>query len=383
MAISAFYGLQGSPMIVDDGVICYPGGLDAYGNDVLPGYAGAHKADIVIVLMDIGSVVDEVIAAVPNIYAWSPIDHDPIPRSVIHAARQCKGFIAYSMWGFKKLIEAGLKPYYVPHAVSSERFHIVDKVEARQALKLPEDAFIVSIVSANKGAPSRKCFDEQIRAFSYFLGDVPNAILYLHTRKRAPGGEDVEYLLELNGVPEANYRFVPQLHYHAGLLDHAYMNNVYNASDVLMNASRGGGFELPLIEAQMAGCPVITTDFSAMPELVKTGWTVPVKDKFYTGFESYQVTPSIDGLYVALKEAHTFEQPDETRARTRDRVLDYDIKNVTEKYWKPTLEMIAKEIAQDGEETEPTKPQAATVAEPTGEVQEAGVELSLGVVEAG
>jgi hypothetical protein len=64
-------------------------------------------------------------------------------------------------------------------------------------------------------------------------------------------------------------------------------------------------------------------------------------------------------------------------------VLDYDIKNVTEKYWKPTLELIAKEIAQDGEETEPTKPQAATVAEPTGEVQEAGVGVSLGVVEAG
>ena len=45
----------------------------------------------------------------------------------------------------------------------------------------PKDAFVVGMVAANKGAPSRKAFSQALLAFSRFAKAHDNAFLYLHT----------------------------------------------------------------------------------------------------------------------------------------------------------------------------------------------------------
>src|SRR6185369_14100633 len=59
-----------------------------------------------------------------------------------------------------------------------------------------------------------------------------------------------------------------------GLITDEMVNWVYNAADVKLMLSFGEGFGLTDVEAQMAGCPCIMTDFSASSELCFTGWTV-------------------------------------------------------------------------------------------------------------
>jgi hypothetical protein len=69
-----------------------------------------------------------------------------------------------SRFGETQLRNAGLDPLYAPHAVDCDIYRPYDKAK-RGELNLPADAFIVGVVAANKGNPSRKCFPEIFRAF--------------------------------------------------------------------------------------------------------------------------------------------------------------------------------------------------------------------------
>jgi glycosyltransferase involved in cell wall biosynthesis len=47
------------------------------------------------------------------------------------------------------------------------------------------------------------------------------------------------------------------------------VNRLYNLCDVTVLPSTGEGFGLPIIESLAAGVPVVATDYSACPELVR------------------------------------------------------------------------------------------------------------------
>lgn len=376
LTVSAFYGLQGTLLELDDLPIL-PGGADAFGNDVLPGHKDKASADIVITLMDLEALNPDVLEMLDCVYAWIPVDHDPVQDGLVEMAQHTKGIIAMSRFGYQQLAAKGVHCYYIPHSIDSQVYFPVDREEARTSLGLPEDAFIVSMVLANKGAPSRKAFDQQIRAFAAFRAKQPSAFLYLHTRKMAVGGEDIEKILALNHVPADRVKFAPQYLYSTGMLDHKYMRYVYSASDVLMNATRGEGFGIPIMEAQMCGCPVIVTNFSAMPELVYTGWVVPWVDKTYTGWKSYQVIPSVKGITDALQQAYSIRGDEDLRREARERVMHYDTAQVVEKYWKPVLEHIELTRQEPAAAEIPAVEETGSNGREPEEVREQGLGLSL------
>lgn len=345
--ISAFYGLQGA-IQEWKGIKVLPGGYEPYGNDTILGDMTYYKRDILLSLIDVWVMNPQLMQRL-RWYPWTPVDHDPIPPAVGQHLRPARRPIAMSKFGIQKMREAGLDPYYIPHGADTSELYPVDMVQARQTLQCPTDRFLVGIVSANKGAPSRKAFNQQIRAFAKFYETHKDAVLYLHTDWTGRIGENIEELINLTGIPHSAVARPSQYKYDRGMLDAEYMRMAYSAMNVAMNASMGEGFGIPIIEAQACGTPVIVTGFSAMSELVKAGWIVGAVDKFYSQ-ESWQAVPSVDDLVTALEQAYQHRDNTALRTQAHDGIVkEYDADFVFQQHWLPVLKDIENTIDTDTE----------------------------------
>ncbi|HWE81441.1 MAG TPA: glycosyltransferase [Gaiellaceae bacterium] len=350
IAISAFWGVRGARLNVG-GIQQYPASRDAYGNDILiehsrDFFGGDPKGGIVIPLTDIWVLRPDVLKELRTA-AWVPVDHDPCQPPTVDVMREGNTLpIAMSRFGERMLKNEGFKPVYVPHGYDSSVFRPFDRMEARRALGLPEDAYIVGMVAANQG--SRKSFPQAIRAFARFHRKHPDSVLYLHTWMGPESqGVDLNKLAEqeLGRRGKECLYVCDQYRYDTGLIDDAHLANAYNALDLLMNPAQGEGFGVCIIESQACGTPVVLTNASAMPELCGGGYLVdgtPV----YTSFKSWQLLPDVDQLVEALE--HHYALGESERLAMRQRALDfagaYDADRVTVEYWQPALLEIADRL---------------------------------------
>ncbi len=389
LIFAAFYGLQGAPLNTGD-MMVLPGSKDAYGNDVMVADFHRNKADITITLIDAWIFNPQVTSQIKWV-PYFPIDSDPLPPIVAQILRTAFKPIAYSKFGVEKCKEAGISVEYVPHGVDTNAFAPMDKLEARQALNkaMGEEQFLVSIVAANKGNPSRKCFDQQIRAFAEFNKRHPNSVLYLHTDTHGGyDGENIGRIVQMADIPTACIATPPEYEFMRGFIDQKYMRCVYNASDVLLNATRGEGFGVPIIESMACGTPAIVTDCTAMPELVDVGagYKAKVADKFFY-MDSYQFIPSVASIVDCLEQAYADKQSGklaEMGIKAREgMVREYDADHVTQTYWKPVLERIAGELADIKARTERrAKQREEGRAKAAGGVLPAGVSLAINPAQA-
>lgn len=341
--IGAFYGLQGAPLNMGS-IQVLPNIRDAYGNDMLSLYNQKFDFDLSIILADSWVFDAHILRSINNAFCWAPVDHLDAPAPVIEKLGSMRGAIAMSQHGRDALQRAGIDAMYVPHAVDSNVFAPVEQAVARKRLGIPDDKFVVGMVAANKGQPSRKAFDQQIRAFAQFKKAHPDAILFLHTSQYGHGGVNLPALCEMHGLGDQDVYWTHPLDFDLGTIGHAQMPTIYSAMNVLMSATMGEGFGVPIIEAQMCGTPVITTKATAMPELTKTGWTVGWIDKFLTGLNAYQVVPSVDEITEALDLAYQRRSDAELRIEARTNILAYDADLVYREHWKPALEQMLKTV---------------------------------------
>jgi glycosyltransferase involved in cell wall biosynthesis len=176
-----------------------------------------------------------------------------------------------------------------------------------------------------------------------FADEVPGARLYLHTAvSQDYGGVDVEALVKDLGL-EGRVIYPDWYRYWLGM-PAEYLNCVYNAGDVYLGAAMAEGFGIPLIEAQACGLPVITTNFSAMPELVKWGALVEPRDRIWTQLNSWQAWPDVDQIAQALRELYQEQQdaggewPLEIRQDTSLAIhAEFGWDAVVERYWAPLV----------------------------------------------
>jgi FkbM family methyltransferase len=345
VTISTFWGAQGSPTVVD-GVVVLPAGRDPFGNDTLHVDYLQFECDLLITLMD-AWVIQAFALGDARWCPWVPIDADPPPPGVLGALSPAYQPIAYSRFGERQLRESGFEPLYVPHGIDTQVFKPLDQHTARQTIgPVDDDVFLVGMVAANKGHPSRKCFDEHVRAFKLFSERHEDVMFYLHTDWTGTNGVAIEPLMEINEVDQSRVARPPFYKYQRGMLGAEYMVNAYNALDVLVNVTRGEGFGLPIMEAQACGVPVIVGDWTAMPELVTddTGWKVSESTPFYEQ-ETYQQIPSVEAIVDALEEA--YQQRGQRREACREWALNYDADLITQQYWVPALAAIEDRIAQE------------------------------------
>jgi glycosyltransferase involved in cell wall biosynthesis len=375
----AWWGLQGGMHRVD-GFRIYPAGMDPYGNDVIAAHTRDFDANLVVSLIDVWVMQDTANRVKPALWLpWTPIDHDPIPEAVINSLQGAHTTLAYAKWGAEMLTKAGIKNHYIPHGVETGIYKVlpeVDKVrEFKREVMKAGDGFLSVMVAANKGYPDRKAFQVQLRAWANFAKDKPDARLYIHTEPtQMYGGLDLPQLLARLGIVE-KVIFPDRYRYHMGLPPE-FLAMVYNAGDVLLANSMSEGFGIPIIEAQACGTPVITTDFSAMPELVRWGYKIEPADMFWTQMNSWQAWPDHAGITEALNELYAQWHAGRgwsmaQRLRTSAEIhREYGWDSIVNDYWRPFVAQLAQEAPPTKAETDqqappPPPPQTGVVTKAT------------------
>ena len=274
-ALLCTFGLHGGVQEWN-GIPVFPGGADAFANDVIAKAAKAWQADVIITLKDALVFNPQSF----NGFRWCPLvpcDHDPSSPQVIERVRQSYRPIAYAPHGFRALRLAGLDPFYAPHSYDPKVYYPMDKSEARKLFQLPDDLFIVGTVAVNRGGlPSRKTWVENLQAFALFAQDKPNVRYFVHTDLADEGyeaGIPLRPLMASLGILD-KVLFCDQERYRYGGFAPEYMRHYYNSIDVLNAVSNGEGFGIPVLESQAVGTPVIVGDWCAHEDLCFAGWKV-------------------------------------------------------------------------------------------------------------
>lgn len=302
----AWYGLQGGIHNVD-GFTVYPAGVDPYGNDVIDAHMKDFDANILVSLIDVWVMKNTAQKIAPSLWCpWLPIDHDPVPQMFLDSLQGAYMPLTYSKWGHNMLKEAGVDNTYIPHGIETSIYNVNGNLQDVQAFKkrvLRCEGHLSVMVAANKGYPDRKFFQGQLRAWGEFAKDKPDAKLYIHAEPTTMyGGLDLVALALDLGIAD-KIIFPDRYQYYKGL-PAEFLAMVYNAADVYLGNSMSEGFGIPLIEAQACGVPVITTNFSAMPELVRWGYKIDPADMIWTPMNAWQAWPDVHGIKDALDDLY-------------------------------------------------------------------------------
>ena len=185
-------------------------------------------------------------------------------QSRLHFAVPCR-------WMMDKLNHSMLAPAIasariIHHGIDLSFFQPGARMQARQALGLPEDAVI--LMFASKGIRTNVAKDYgTMRATLEKLGaHCGNAYLIF----LAVGEEgDVET------IGRAQLRFLPHI------TDRSTLATYYRAADIYVHAARAEQWGLSITEAMACGLPVVASDVGGIPDQVaegKSGFLVQVGD---------------------------------------------------------------------------------------------------------
>ena len=271
-----------------------------------------------------------------GIISWVPIDHAGLPPAVERwLVKDNVRPVAMSKHGSEAMTARGIEHDYIPHALEK---HWTPSAFENDPF---DGKFVVTIPNANKGVlPSRKAWGENLLAFAMFAQDKDDVLLYLHTDSTGSGaGIDLVSLIRAAGIPPEKVMFVDQYEHRMGITDEQ-MAAIYTRTDVLLSATAGEGFGLPVLEAQACGTPVIVSNFSAQPELVGDGWIVDVQPQWNPTQLQWFCTPMVHSIIRALGEA--YERPRMTVSeKAVEFAKDYAADKVFAEGWVPLLDSLS------------------------------------------
>ena len=171
-SITAFYGLEGRGLTWQ-GIQVSPKAYHPYGQDIAAADAQNEQSDLLMSLMDAWVCDADLLQKDGTPWVpWFPVDMEPLPPPVAKQVAKAFARIVFSKFGERMVNDAGLDCLYIPHGVDTEK--LSDKIPmmaARKTLRgaqvnVRDDSFLLGMVAANQGNPSRKAFTANLRAFA-------------------------------------------------------------------------------------------------------------------------------------------------------------------------------------------------------------------------
>jgi glycosyltransferase involved in cell wall biosynthesis len=334
VVISTYWGIQGGATQWE-GMTVLPGFGPNYCSNSLYQHAKHFNPDLIITLGDVWVMDSGLLKELPVAH-WLPGDCRPMSvadRAVLEVSRA--ELIAMSKFGHERFLNAGYRALYVPHGIDTSQFKPVPNIgELRTACGV-EDQFIIGINQANNDA-IRKALPEQLLAFSKFAENHDDVLLTLHTNVHQEGGQDLEAVAENLGILE-KIRIVDQYRYTAGMISPNDLNDWYNVIDVLSQTVYAEGFGLPIMEAQAAGTPVITTNASSMNEVNPLGLHVDGQPFWNGVHKGWWISPNISQIADAYEQAYQ-DRKTVNPVKFRRFAQKYDYKKVSKNHMQPVIE---------------------------------------------
>ena len=354
VTFSSNYGLYGG-ITEWEGVEVLPNGYHPYSCDILTAHTQHAKQThgvptALLTLFDTWVYEGANIDGIDLVASWVPVDHLPVPPKVLAwSMRDNVMSIAMSKFGLAQLERAGVSAEYAPHSVDTSVFKpgaTVGGQTGREILNIPDDAFVVGMVAANKGhAPIRKAFGENFLALGELMSRHSDVIAYVHTESRGASlGIDLKALASACGIPDDRIVWVDQWAYSARL-NTDVLASIMGAFDVHLLCSRGEGFGVPVLEAAACGVPSVVSDFSSQPELVEgSGWLATVQPYWDAGSSAWFCTPLVHSIVDQLEDAYNASDMAVRRSKARTHAEQYEHHKVFTERWEPILALIDERV---------------------------------------
>lgn len=348
----AFYGLSGGQIEYDGYPVLPNSDFETFGNDVIKAHIERSRSDAVITLMDL-FVLDKNIWGsldVPWI-AWIPIDAVGIGEMQMEQLKLVTVPIAMSNFGAEQMANKGVEAAgVIYHAVDTAVFQPMDKGECREFFSIDQDAYVVGMCMANKG--DRKQYPMQLLAVKNWMDKNPdyNVKVFIHSEPTAMmGGWDFRGLVDEIGLKGKVY-MTNQYDVSVDPFPQSKMAMLFNCFDVLMNATAGEGFGIPIIEAQACGVPVITHNVTAMPEITINGYAVESASKGLASHMGWQFMPDVEDLEYRLECVYRMVSPTD-RMMGRQWVIENCGLQTIAAQWAALLDGVQDQLEQHAKES--------------------------------
>ena len=318
--------------------IVYP--VDGYGSvEAIRSILWTQKPDILWFMTDprfyewLWAMENEIRSVVPMVYyhVW---DNYPFPmyNKKWHSSTDVIASISKVTHDIVNNVSPETENHYVPHAVDSNIFRKVEDVHVEHFIQenFPEHDGRFCVFWNNRNA-RRKHSGSLIHWFKKFADEVgkENVCLIMHTDPKDPNGQDLELVLENEGLLDGTIILSKQK------LPPTALSMMYNMADCTINVADAEGFGLATLESLSCGTPIIATMTGGLQEQITNG-----EEWFGIGLEPVakaligsQVVPYIyedrvseEQVVNALKEMYNMSKED------RDKMGSLGAKHVQENY---------------------------------------------------
>ncbi|CAN5169569.1 glycosyltransferase family 1 protein [soil metagenome] len=190
------------------------------------------------------------------------------------------------------------------YAAADSRFRRIDDPDTlaavRRKYELPEDGFFLMVAKGyhRLGYTGGKLYDRK---------NITGTLrAHVSLRERIP--ECPPLVIAGPGIAERlqaeakTTPFDPASVFAPGFIDHGDMPAVYSLATAMVFASYSESFGIPLVEAMECGCPVITSDVGACPEVVADAAVIVAPDDVDGISRAMERLVVEDGLAARLQE---------------------------------------------------------------------------------